>query len=141
MTRRFGFRRVDRRARFLALIGGAFLVLGYSFTGDRPTSAGRDALRLAQGVMPLWGWGLLWMGTGVLVIVGAIGTRVSRWTFGLAVMPPLGWGAWYMLGWIAGDSTRGWVSALIYWMFGVAVYTVAGLIDPTVVIARTARRR
>jgi hypothetical protein len=124
-------RRIGRRGAFLALFGCAYIMIGFSYTSDRPTTAVYQSLRVAIKVMPLWCYGVLWMLGGLFAIVVGLSPKRDGYGFVAAIVLPTLWTLAYFVGWFNGDSARGWVSGLIYLLIASAVAVVSGMPNPT----------
>ncbi|WP_165242167.1 hypothetical protein [Corynebacterium lizhenjunii] len=77
-------------------------------------SQGRPPAHWLEGWATPAVWGAVWVATGLFCLVA---TRVGAWlpaAVGMAVGLHLAWAASYLLGTLAGDTARGWVSALNY---------------------------
>lgn len=64
-----------------------------------------------DGALPLTAWAVLWLVAGIIAIAGIWSHIAARW--GLSIVAAL-WFTWflsYMVAWIAGDSSRGWLTA------------------------------
>lgn len=123
---------IGRRGAFLALFGIVYLLIGYSYLGDRPTPAVRAALRLAINVAPLWVYGLVWiLGGATALIVGLIvpPTRDAVGFIAMITLPTL-WACVYFAAWLHNDAPRGWTSALLFALVAFAVAVVSGMPNP-----------
>ncbi len=122
--------RFGRRSAFLAMFGVIYIMLGFSYTGSRPTPDLRQTLRVATHLLPLWVYGILWMVAGVLAVGSAV--LYPRGKVGFAALTFIAaiWSFWYLVAWIAHDTTRGPVSFIIYGAFAAATIVVSGLVDP-----------
>jgi len=76
-------------------------------------------------VMPMPAWAALWGGVGALTGVGA-GWRPARpWAFATAALVKATWGMVYLVGWLAGDMPRGYLSAAIWCTFAAVVLIIS----------------
>jgi signal transduction histidine kinase len=125
-----------RRGGFLLLFGALYVLLGYSYMGSRPTDAVRTSLAVAEQLMPLWGYGLLWMAAGLVALVSGLVFSPARDAlgFGAAILMPTLWSGTYFLAWLHGDSDRGWVTAVIFAIIAAAVAIVSGMVNPSVLL-------
>ncbi|MUN41394.1 hypothetical protein [Actinomadura litoris] len=80
--------------------------------------AGQPAATRAgyEVVAPWQVWAVLWLLTGLLCAAQAFARR-DRLAFTVAVAMKVLWGTVALIGWIAGTSPRGWLSALIWLTF------------------------
>lgn len=88
--------------------------------------------------LPLWSWSGLWLAAGVLAVVCVI-ARVDRWLpliTGLLVALHTLWGMIYVVAWVAGDSGRGYVTALGYLATAVLAIWAFGRGDPAPAVDR-----
>jgi hypothetical protein len=124
------FSKPDRRDRFLVLMGAVFVLLGYAYTIVTVPHGVRTPIDTIIGHVPLWAFGIAWLATGVYsVMAGFTDRHIGGFT--VAVAMPFLWGAIYLVSWINGDPGRGWVTTGVFWGLSAAVYSVAGLVDPT----------
>jgi len=128
------FGQVDRRDRFLVLIGALALLLGYAYSVAKVPRGVRSSLSTALHIAPLWVYGMAWLAAGVYCIAAAVTRRVNG--FPIASATPTLWGSVYIIGWLHGDPGRGWVTAGIFYALAGAVYCVAGLVDPDPITSR-----
>jgi hypothetical protein len=120
--------RVGRRG--FALLFFAFLDFVYGFSLLNPPKAGPGAtLAFVDQVMPLSYWGVLWVGVGVVCLIGAF-VRQDRWAFAAAMALKTLWGTVMFLGWALFSVDRGWVSAAIWLVFAVWVYIISTWPEP-----------
>jgi hypothetical protein len=124
------FQRPDLRDAFLMLIGALSLLLGYAYGVAHIPKNVHTALYTATLILPLKAYAAAWIASGVYCVVAGLSARHIG-GFTAAVLMPTVWGAVYMIGWVNGDTGRGWVTACIFWALAGAVYCVSGLVDPT----------
>lgn len=131
------FQRPDLRDWFLIIIGLLALLLGYAYGVAHVPHGVRTSLSTALSVLPLKAYAALWLATGLYcVLAGLTARRIGG--FVVASMMFILWGLLYLLGWLAGDPGRGWVTAAIFGALAAAVYCVSGLVDPTPIVDRSA---
>ena len=121
------------RGRYLLAKGFIYVLLGLSYIIPAARTPGTEAslaylveIGISVGVM---GW--LWIVVGIAVIVGSFRSPPGEdgWAFQLLAGTASFWANIYILSWILGDSTRGWVSGSIFAGFAFASYTVAGMVS------------
>ena len=121
------------RGRYLLAKGFIYVLLGLSYIIPVARTPGTEAslaylveIGISVGVM---GW--LWIIVGIAVIVGSFRSPPGEdgWAFQLLAGTASFWAIIYMMSWILGDSTRGWVSGAIFAGMAFASYTVAGMVS------------
>lgn len=117
--------RVGRRGA--ALLFFAFLDLIYCHGLLFPTTAARRSAsyQFLHDVAPLWVWGGLWGGVGLVCLVCAF-RRHDDPAFAAAMGLKVLWGGVYLLGWLFAGLERGYVAAAIWLAFAAFVGLHAG---------------
>jgi hypothetical protein len=123
---------ISLRSSFLALFGVVWMLFGYSFFNVPATS--RVALRLylhsALSVAPLWVYGAVWVGCGLLALLGALWHRIEWVGFGAAIVMPAFWALVYFTAQWRDGSPRAWVYGVIFMGLAGAIGLAAGMEDP-----------
>jgi hypothetical protein len=93
--------------------------------------ADRRGLAPLLKVMPLDGWGWLWVITGLVAVAAAFAPQGLDWA-GFLALPVivLPWTGAYIAAWLMGDYPRGWVAAAVWALIAVPVIVVAGWREP-----------
>ena len=121
------------RGRYLLAKGFIYVLLGLSYIIPAARTPSMEAsfaylveIGISVGVM---GW--LWIVVGIAVIVGSFRSPPGEdgWAFQLLAGTASFWAIIYMLSWILGDSSRGWVSGAMFAGMAFASYTVAGMVS------------
>ncbi|MCQ4119897.1 hypothetical protein [Rhodococcus tibetensis] len=118
-------RRINgHRGKFLLLFAMIYALFGYSYV-----MAGITATRRATfGWLPDWfsftvlAWP--WFIAAGVAVVSAIlydPPRTDRHGFMALAVVPMVWGFMYLISWLAGFATTGWISAIIYFGFSAIV--------------------
>jgi hypothetical protein len=123
----------NRRRVVLLVFSVVYALLGYSFAYQSPQGA-TGAVQVAAELVPLAVWGWVWVSCGAVMAWSAI----KHWDeqgggdlgFAVAVGMPVLWGALSGVSWLVADAPRGWVTALVYWALALAIYSIAGMVDP-----------
>lgn len=121
---------LGRRGAFLASFGTLWMLYGFGqLVEPLPDTRG---IRLLLNVMPLDAWACCWIACGLLAVASAWLPEGRDWIGFpalLAIVVP--WMLAYVLSWWPlGDTTRGWVTALIWAVATVPVIVVAGWREP-----------
>lgn len=133
-ARRFGaglVRRVGRRGAVLLWLAILDLIYGLSLAHPPPEAARSASTQFFAHLMPLPAWGALWLGTGVVCLIGAFQRR-DRWAYACATALKVLWGAVCLLGWMLAGLSRGWVSAAIFLPMAVLVLVISTWPEPPV---------
>lgn len=130
----------SRKAAFLGLIGILYLILGTAYGLPAVESAPflnpyTAAINLTEwwwpNADPLQPWGIVFAAVGAVVIVSAVQGRKhphgGHKGFLLAEGWAVGWGALAFCSSLWFDSSRGWVTGLIFLTFGFALHLVDGM--------------
>jgi hypothetical protein len=124
------------RGRFLAVFGFVYIAIGYSYL-TVPASAEdfrRYHVQLLLCSLPVWG------GAWLLAGATAMACGLAGWMrpgFAAAYLMPAVWALCSTLSWVFGIlgftavySTRGLLTAAVWMLATVAVYTVSGFVEP-----------
>ena len=135
---KWGLRPWRPHSAAVLVAGCVYIAIGVTYMASTPTESRTSSLALALAVMPLSGWGVVWIATGTLAVIS------SRWPpasemWGYSVLSGLAslWAAFYVLGVLVMDApiqslTGGLMWGLIAFMW----WIVAGLRNPIVIDAR-----
>lgn len=119
--------RVGRRGT--ALITFAALDVAYALRLATADTDGSTIYGWLHGPVPLWPWALLWLGVAAMCVAGAFG-GCDRHAFVAAIGVKVLWCSLYLCGWLLGQISDGWVSAMVWGAFGMIVWLVAGWPEP-----------
>ena len=123
----------SRHSSVLAGAGIVYIAYGASMSTLSSSGTRRDGLVLALNIMPLSGWGLVWITVGLLTLAS------TRWppqseTWGYAALSGLAalWGALYLLGipFRDGEWTASVPSVLMFFLVAFLWWGISGLMDP-----------
>ncbi|MFC9268899.1 hypothetical protein ACFTXJ_14150 [Streptomyces zhihengii] len=121
---------LGRRGAFLAAFGSLWALYGYGqLVEPLPDTRG---IRLLLHVMPLDGWAIVWIVCGLTAMACAVLPEGRDWPgFPALLVIVVPWMLAYFMSWQPlGDTTRGWVTALIWAVAAVPVIVVAGWREP-----------
>ena len=121
---------VGRRGAVLAYLAVVDFLFALSLSRPAPVSERPSAYLFLGRLLLLEGWAALWAAVGALLLVGAFVHRLDRWAFASACLIKIFWGGIYLLGWIAGEISRGWVNAVVWLGLAVLVMIIAGWPEP-----------
>lgn len=131
--------RIGRRGAFLALFGVAYLLIGQSLLGVHDTRLVDHVFRFALAIMPITGYGWLWLTCGAIALLDGLWPRGTDTPgFVAAVLAPVVWSIVYLAAWLQEDTPlihNLWETSLLYAVIAAAVLIVAGMPEP-----RTVRR-
>lgn len=112
---------------YLALVDALYAL---SLWRPAPAAQRTPATRFLAEVAPLTGWAALWLVVGVLCFTGALRHRARPVAYAAAVAIKALWGLVFLLGWLAGEIDRGWVSAVVWLGLAALVAVLAGWPEP-----------
>jgi hypothetical protein len=122
-----------RHSLVLLVAGLAYVFIGISYIYAEPSPTREVALRYALNWLPLSGWGLWFIATGLITIISSRWPPVSRtWGYTLLTGLSVAWGGFYLVGIMFGHSPITNISGAIVWgTFGFLWWAISGLVDPT----------
>lgn len=103
-------------ATVIFLLGLGILVRGLSYTSWlRPPAKGTHP---AETVFTMPTWSFVWVIVGAFCIAGAFARRswIATAAFALGVGLNIAWGCSFLFSTVLGDSPRGWVQAINYFI-------------------------
>lgn len=123
-------RRLGRRGAILLCYGVVWSLIGYGqIVFPQPDTRGLTLLLYA---MPLWGWGCLWVASGLTAIVCAWlpqGPDTPGFVALFVIVLP--WVGSYLVAWWPLDLfDRGWIAALVWGAIATPLCVVAGWGEP-----------
>lgn len=122
--------RLGRRGALLTMKGTIATLYGYGqIVQPLPD---RRGLCLLLKLMPLTGWGTVWMTAGITALVCAWLPPRRDWPGFLAVWAiTAAWSMAYLMSWWPlGEYPRGWVASLIFGAFGAVCLVAIGWEEP-----------
>jgi hypothetical protein len=129
------FRRAarSRRSLVLLLFGVLYVLIGASYIGleDQITSSpfGAQSYHAQLALMPLDGWSLAFIGTGVAGLLGGLTGRQPL-GFGALVVMASAWGVEFIASWVTTGYDRAAIAALMWVGLAAALCIIAGWPDP-----------
>lgn len=128
-ARRLG-QQLGRRGALLTMKG--VMATGYGSGQVIAPTGDRRGLTLLLKVMPLTGWGWMWVTAGLAALVCAWLPPRRDWPGFLAVwLIATPWALAYLVSWWPlGESPRGWVVAMIFGAFGAVCLVAIGWDEP-----------
>lgn len=121
----------QRHSLVLAVAGAAYIGIGASYALAAPRPARASSLELALNIMPLDGWGVVW------VMVGLLGVLSSRWppaseTWGYSAMSCLAalWGGFYLGAIVVGATAQAFTGAVVWFLVAFLWWAISGLSNP-----------
>lgn len=125
ISRKFG-----KRGASCLWFGIVFIVIGLSFaTGELPPTVQMN-LQFLSSVLPLEIWGTFWTLGGLLFLVGSLWKKIQLTAFMVGIAITANWSAGYAIQAAFGESSRGWVSAVIYGFFAVLILLISTWAEP-----------
>ncbi|MFF9309877.1 hypothetical protein ACF1BS_03110 [Streptomyces sp. NPDC014748] len=123
-------KRLGRRGAVLTLKG--VMATGYGSGQVVQPTGDQRGLTLLLKVMPLHGWGWVWITAGAVALVSAWLPPRRDWPGFVAVwLIASAWaGAYFVSWWPLGESPRGWVICTIFAAFGAVCLVAIGWDEP-----------
>lgn len=121
--------RVGRRGAVLLFLALLDIVYSVGLYNPLPEIKQSASTQFLADIMPLAAWASLWLGVGVVLLLGAF-LRHDRWAYAIAVGFKTLWGTVNLLGWAIAGVDRGWLSAAIWLAFGGIVLMISAWPEP-----------
>src|SRR5258708_5712749 len=102
-------RHIGNRSVVLGLLGAIWILTGIGRVTNPPPHLGLPHERL-----PIMAIALMWMVPGGVAVIAAAWRRVDALGWGLLIVPVAVQLVSYLIGWVTGDFTTGWVGASVY---------------------------
>lgn len=121
-----------RRHSLVLTVGGAiYILIGLSYIVSSGTGERAKSLSVALQIMPMWGWGILFISAGALAVISARWPQASD-TWGYSVMSGLSalWSSWYVWGVFYGAPAATISGALVWGAIAFLWWAVSGLVNP-----------
>jgi hypothetical protein len=127
-----GVRPFKRHSLVLAVAGLVFIAIGGSYLFAEPTNSRVIALSVAIAWLPLEGWGVVFVFSGILAIISSRWPPISE-TWGYTVLTGLSaaWAAFYAMGVIFDNSPAANLSGTLSWgLIAFMWWAISGLTNP-----------
>lgn len=127
----------QQHSQVLIVSGLVYVAVGYTYAATKPTDSRVASLVLAEVIMPIAAWGVLWLVAGALVVISARWPPVSeKWGYGVLTLLSSWWAFVYVAG-VAflGAPTSALSGALLWSLVGYLWYSISGLTNPIVIVA------
>jgi hypothetical protein len=109
--------RLGYRGTFLIGLAALDVFYGVSFMNPDSTTKLTPAYVWRDHIMPSPVYGLIWIVAGIIIGINAF-MRQDRIGYGLAIAIKMGWAFLALISWISGNVHNGWVSVVIWGVFG-----------------------
>ena len=138
---KWGLRPWRRHSAAVLAAGCVYIAIGVTYILTAPAESRTSSLALALAVMPLRGWGVVW------IIAGSLAVISSRWppaseTWGYSALSSVTalWAAFYVLGVLVMDAPMQSLTAGLMWgLIAFMWWIIAGLRNPDTAIIIDAR--
>lgn len=121
-------RALGRRGSTLVFFGVVDIALAVSLLTDPPG----PRLPHTGLLLPVEMWAVLWAAVGGISLVSAwMKPPRDAVAFALTAAIRVLWGTAFFFAWVTHDLYRGWVSAIIWWLFAMHVLIVSGWVEPS----------
>lgn len=132
----WGLRPWRRHSFVLAVAGAVYVSYGLIMAAIDPSESRTVGLSVALELLPLTGWGAVW------IIVGSLALASTRWppqseTWGYAAMSGLSalWGAMYLVGMVFfGAPINNLSGILVWWLVAFLWWAISGLRNPEILL-------
>lgn len=121
--------RIGHRGAALLFFALVDLVYSASLAGAPPEIRATASYAFLTGILPLPVWAGLWGAVGAVCLVQAFMVH-DRPAFVAASCLKVCWGSLYLAGWLLDEIPRGYVSAVIWLVFGGFVQVIASWPEP-----------
>lgn len=116
------------RVAALTILGVGTTIRGIAYL------PGSDVLVLTyvDGLIPIQLWSIVWIGTGISILLGIWHRYLARYALNISASLWLVWSVSYLLSWITdAEGPRYWVTAASMATLSGVMYIVAALMDQT----------
>jgi magnesium-transporting ATPase (P-type) len=126
-----------QHSQVLIVSGLVYIAVGYTYAATEPSDSRVASLVLAEVIMPIAAWGVLWLIAGTLVVISARWPPVSeKWGYGVLTLLSSWWSFVYVAGVLfLGAPASALSSALLWSLVGYLWYAISGLTNPVVIVA------
>lgn len=123
--------RVSRRDAFLVVFGIVYALIGYSYFTIPPVFKPLldRQFHFALGLMPIEGYGALWLLAGFTMILGGAVHRLDGLGFFAGISVAFMWSLFSFIAQFKDDAPRAYVGGCTYLAFALGVWLVAGMRD------------
>ena len=116
------------RVAVLTILGVGTVIRGTAYLPGTDV----EVLTYVDGLIPLQLWSIVWIGTGVSILLGIWHRYLARISLNIAASMWLVWSVSYLLSWITYvEGPRYWVTAASMATLAGVIYIVAALMDMT----------
>lgn len=129
---KWGLRPWRRHSAAVLAAGCVYIAIGITYMLSTPTESRTSSLVLALEVMPLRGWGVVWIVAGTLAVISARWPPASE-TWGYSALSGLTslWASFYVLGVLVMDAPMQSLTAGLMWgLIAFLWWIIAGLRNP-----------
>lgn len=123
----------ERHSLVLLVLGGVYVLIGFAYAGLKTPPGRHQVLAAALSIMPMRGWGTVFIVVGVLAILASRWPPAFRETWGYTSLAGLSalWASLYACSMFFMGAPRGTVSAVLLWG-GIAFlwWAISGLHNP-----------
>jgi len=128
---KWGLRPWRRHSLVVLVAGCTYIAIGVTYILTEPAESRQSSLALALHLMPLSGWGVMWIAVGILAVIS------SRWppaseTWGYSALSGLAawWAACYAFSVLMGAPNQSASGALLWGLVSFMWWGIAGLVNP-----------
>ena len=138
---KWGLRPWRRHSAAVLAAGCVYIAIGITYMLSTPTESRTSSLVLALEVMPLRGWGVVWIVAGTLAVISARWPPASE-TWGYSALSGLTslWASFYVLGvLVMGAPMQSLTAGLMWGLIAFLWWIIAGLRNPDTALIIDAR--
>lgn len=121
--------RIGHRGACLLFFALVDIVYATSLAAAPPETRAAASYTFLAGILPLPVWAVLWAAVGLACLTQAFMTH-DRPAFVAASCLNVSWGSLHLAGWLLEEIPRGYVSAVIWLVFGGFVQVIASWPEP-----------
>lgn len=120
-----------RHSLVLVVAGVVYLMIGVAYAFTPSTAQRTAALRVPLALMPLGGWGVIFIAVGLLAILSARWPPASE-SWGYTTLTGLStlWAMFYVWGMVLGGSSTNLTGACLFALLAFMWWAISGLRNP-----------
>lgn len=128
-------RRLGRRGSILLILAVIDVAFGLSLIGPSAEALNSRSTVWREHFAPTWAWGSAWLFVGAILCVSAF-MRHDATGYAAAIGWKITWGVITLASWLFGGVERGWVGAIIWFVFAGMIVIISGWPEPVAPLIR-----
>lgn len=120
-----------RHSLVLSVAGAVYVAIGFTYAIAEPVPSRVSALEVPLNLMPLRGWGIVWVIVGLLAMLSARWPPASeKWGYSALSGLAAWWAASYLAGVLLGAQNQSTSGALVWGLVAFLWWGISGLDNP-----------